>query len=627
MADGYWNKYWRRRVSRRSVLLGAGATAAGAASLVAVGCGDDDDDEAPAAGTPAATESPSDSGGDATAAPTEAPAEATEAPAETEAPSGGPRVGGTFKVQRAFADTGYDPAVTVTGHTWAALTYNHLLGYSLIEDEAWGDAAQSWEQPDPFTLVFNLEPGLRFNPEAADGRPITSADIAYSWARLPAAFTELASQVNPLQYAFMGGFDTPDDSTFTLQMRYPWVSAIPALGSTSLAIVTPEVVEANGGTLGETVNAGGGAYMFESRGTDGFNTYVRNPNYAGHSTARGRFTKDPPYIDRWEDAHITDPATAESRFLAGDADILMGVVGGIDSIKAEELGGQDGVSIVSGPANTNLIMALDALKWAMFPQLREALSLSIDWDGYIDVVHDGLAIRGAPVGPRFPQVLSQDEIRQLQQFDPERARQLWEQGGGDQVFPNGLTTLLATFANTIGTQFVAQSIEDNLGVTVNLEPTDFASYVAALTAPPGSKIWDFALVTENSIPTIPDYNALTHYVPTGYGGAFGLLIREHPQAPLIPPEVIDITHDLGRPIQDLYELQSITHDPEERKEILQTLQRLIFTQFCCTFPLPVESIEQYAVRDRVRNMPPPPDLRENGAMGFRRAQNMWLEDA
>ena len=633
MAENYWGKYWRRRVSRRGVLVGGAATAAGAAGLVAVGCGDDDDDEpapaATAAATEAAGEAATEAAGEAAteAAATEAAAtEAATQAAATEAP-GGPRTGGTMKLQRAFAETGYDPAITITGYTWAALTYNHLLGYSLLEDEAWGDAAQSWEQPDPFTIVFNLEPNLRFNPEAAEGRPITSQDIAYSFARLPAAFTDLASEVNPIQFAFMAGFDMPDASTFALQMAYPWVSAIPTLGSTSLAIVAPEVVEANGGNLTDTVNAGGGAYMFESRGRDGYNAYARNPNYAGHSTARGRFTKDPPYIDRWEEAHITDPATAEARFLTGDSDLLTGVVGGIDAIKADELRDQDGVNIITGPTNTHLIMALDALKWVPFPQLREALSLSVDWDGYIDVVHDGNGIRGAPVGPRFPAVLSQDEIRELQQFNPERARQLWEQGGGDQVFPDGLTTLLATFTDTRGTQFIAQSIEENLGVKVNMEPVDLATYVSSLTAPPGSKIWHFALVTENSISTIPDYNALTHYVPTGYGGAFGLFTHEHPQAALIPPEVINITHDVGKPIQDLYNAQAVTHDPEQRTALLHQLQRLIFTQFCCTFPVPVAATEQHALRTRVQNAPLPPDFRDNGSMGYRRSQNMWLADA
>ena len=632
MAEGYWGKYWRRRISRRGVLVGGAATAAGAAGLVAVGCGDDDDDEpapaataaATAAGTAAATEAASEAATEAAAEAATAAATEAATAAATEAAAGGPRTGGTMRLQRAFSDTGYDPAITITGYTWAALTYNHLLGYSLTEDEAWGDAAASWEQPDPFTLVFNLEPNLAFNPEAAGGRPITSQDIAYSFARLPAAFVELASQVNPLQFAFMAGFDTPDESTFALQMRYPWVSAIATLGSTSLAIVAPEVVEANGGNLTQTVNAGGGAYMFESRGLDGFNSYVRNPNYAGHTTARGRFTKDPPYIDAWEDAHITDAATAEARFLAGDSDILTGVVGGIDPIKAAELEGEDGVNIISGPTNTHLVMALDALKWASFPQLREALSLAIDWDGYIEIILDGNGIRGAPVGPRFPAVLSQEEIRQLQQYDPERARQLWEQGGGDAVFPDGFVTLLPTFVDPRGIHFVAQSIEESLGVPTKLEPVDFATYVSHLTAPPGSKIWHFAFVTENSLSTIPDYNALTHYVPTGYGGVFGLFTHEHPQAALIPPEVIDITHGIGKPIQDLYNAQAVTHDPEQRTALLQQLQRLIFTQFCCTLPVPVGAIEQHAVRSRVQNVPLPPDFRDNGSMGYRRAQNMWL---
>src|ERR1700749_1347074 len=36
--------------------------------------------------------------------------------------------------------------------------------------------AQSWEQPDPRTLVFHLRSGVRF----ADGRPLTAKDVAWT---------------------------------------------------------------------------------------------------------------------------------------------------------------------------------------------------------------------------------------------------------------------------------------------------------------------------------------------------------------------------------------------------------------------------------------------------------------
>ena len=624
MAEGYWNRYWRRRVSRRRVLAGGAATAVGAAGLVAVGCGDDDDDDTTTADpTAAATRAAATEVAATEAAATEA---ATAAPTEAP-PAGGPVRGGVFLHQKSSQNTSLDPSVTVTDPTWTALTYNHLLGYSLVEEEAWGDAAASWEQPDATTLVFSLEPNLKFNPEAAGGRDMTSEDVAFSFSRFPTSLAELGSEVNQLQWGWMGvdrgaSFDTPDTRTLRINLAFPWASAIPSLGSSAMAIVSREMVDAGGGHLKDTPNAGGGAYMFETIEETG-NTYIRNPNYAGHSSDRGRFTADLPYIDRWEDAIIVDQAAREARILAGDSDIL----GPVDRIQADLFAGEENVQIIEGPANDHAIMELDGFKWAQHPLLREALSLAIDWDRYIDIVLDNEGVRGAPVGPAFSQVLSQDEIRQLQQYDPQRARELWAQGGGDEVFPDGFVTVIATFGiTTRPIEFVAQSIEESLGVSTRLEPADLANYVALATAPPGEKIWHYFIAGENSLSTIPDYNALTHYVPNGYGAIFGgVYTFDHVLAANYPDEIIEVTNEIGTELQRLYDLQGATVDPEERKGVLQELQRYIFTNFCCVLPLPVPSIQRYAVGARLRNVPGVPDIANNASMGYRRAQNMWID--
>ena len=240
---------------------------------------------------------------------------------------------------------------------------------------------------------------------------------------------------------------------------------------------------------------------------------------------------------------------------------------------------------------------------------------------------DGEGIRGAPVGPAFSQVLSQDEIRGLQQFDPQRARELWTQGGGDEVFPDGFVTVTPTFVpSTRHIEFVAQSIEENLGVSTRQEPADLANYVALATAPAGDKIWHYFIAGENSLSTIPDYNALTHYVPNGYGAIFGgVYTFDHVLAANYPDEIIEVTNEIGTELQRLYDLQGATVDPEERKGVLQELQRYIFTNFCCVLPLPVPSVQRFAMGARLRNVPPVPDIQNNASMGYRRAQNMRID--
>ena len=630
MSDNYWKRYLGRKSSRRRVLAGGGAAAIGTAALLA-GCGDDGDDAPASSAATAAATSAATSAATAAATAASGGGEAAATAAATEAVEDRSRYGGTFNSQKAAQNTTLDPSVTVTDDQWTAVTYNHLLHYSLVEEEAWGDAAESWEQVDATTLVFKLRDGIRFNPEAAGGREQTSADVAYSYSRFPDSLNEMGSEVNQVQWGWMGvdrgaSFDTPDDKTLVINQSMPFASNIACLGSSAMGIVAQESVEAGGGHLKDTPNAGGGAYMFSSIDESG-NSYVRNPNYYEHPKGLGRFNWDMPYIDAWRDDIVPDGAARESRFLAGDSDYF----GAIDRIKAAEFEGQPNVTVHTGPSNDHSIMQLDAYKWLPHPKLREALSLAIDWDGYIDVALAGEGVRGTPVGSGFKSlVLPQDEVRQLQQYDPVKAKALWEAGGGDDVFPE-LTTIIATFsASTIHIEFIAKSIEDSLGVKVNLVPADLANYVAIATAPPPDKIWDFFIAGENSLPTIPDYNALNFYTPDGYGAVFGSLYYEgHPAiaAGYLPESelVLGVTNEWGTKMHDYYMAQGASFDPVEREGIIKAWQRDVYENFCCVLPLPVQSRKYFALGSRVQNVPPLPDTPDNAATGFLRAHNMYLD--
>ncbi|MCH2656059.1 MAG: hypothetical protein MKZ84_00620, partial [Dehalococcoidia bacterium] len=201
MSDNYWKRYLGRKSSRRRVLAGGGAAAIGTAALLA-GCGDDGDDAPASSAATAAATSAATSAATAAATAASGGGEAAATAAATEAVEDRSRYGGTFNSQKAAQNTTLDPSVTVTDDQWTAVTYNHLLHYSLVEEEAWGDAAESWEQVDATTLVFKLRDGIRFNPEAAGGREQTSADVAYSYSRFPDSLNEMGSEVNQVQWGW-----------------------------------------------------------------------------------------------------------------------------------------------------------------------------------------------------------------------------------------------------------------------------------------------------------------------------------------------------------------------------------------------------------------------------------------
>ena len=659
MKEGYWGKYWRRRVSRRRVLAGGATLAAGSAAILA-GCGDDDDDDGAAA--PAATQAAATQAA-AAAADDDEPAEdsqAAEADAADEpeeqaaAVEDRSRYGGKLNYTYPAYPTGFDPSITITFPFGMATSYSQMMAYSIVEDQFYPDAAQSWEQVDEETLVFNLREGVRFNPEAEDGREVTSEDWYISLRRYPDSRANRGSNVNELFFSFMdegqgATFDTPDDLTLRINQNKPFASNTRAFAAASLVVVSPERLAAEeSGDLGQVsgINAGSGPYMFDNVSETRI-SMKRNPNYYEHpeDIAGTRFNRDMPYIDEMETVIITDGAASQARFLAGDADYY----GAVDKITADQWEGQPSVNIQTGPAidDGSIMIQLAAAKWTPYPELSRALSMAMDWDGYIDVVLGGEGRYSAPVSPTaFPKYgLSQEEIKQYQVYDPQGARQLWEANNGPEIFPELDTTVPAWVAAFPNTQFIGQSFEDSLGVKVNYNPLELATFIASANGPTGTKDWHFFIAGNNAVATMPDWNALVAYTPDGYGAIWGgnWYKGVNISDPWVNPDnpnyaengggpngdavraALEVTHPYARELQDYADRQAATFDDDERAAILKELQHRIFSRYCCTFPLPTPTTKYVAVGSRLKGLPPPPDGDQTAAFGMWRAHNIWLE--
>ena len=102
----YWNRFWRRRISRRT-LLGAGAvTAVGVAGAVVVGCNGDD----------------GGSGGTQTTPRSGSPV-----------PVGSPQPGGTLTQGRLIEAGGIDPHIDLTGFGIIDLMYTYLYPWRRVK--------------------------------------------------------------------------------------------------------------------------------------------------------------------------------------------------------------------------------------------------------------------------------------------------------------------------------------------------------------------------------------------------------------------------------------------------------------------------------------------------------------
>jgi peptide/nickel transport system substrate-binding protein len=109
-----------------------------------------------------------------------------------------------------------------------------LLFSSLLERDfqmkLHGDAAESWETPDPVTYVFHLRPGITFH----DGRPLTSTDVK-------ATFDFILDPTNhsPKRGAFrtVASIETPNPSTIVFHLKEPYASFAWNLGRPAVGIV------------------------------------------------------------------------------------------------------------------------------------------------------------------------------------------------------------------------------------------------------------------------------------------------------------------------------------------------------------------------------------------------------
>jgi ABC-type transport system substrate-binding protein len=162
--------------------------------------------------------------------------------------------------------------------------------------------------------------------------------------------------------------------------------------------------------------------------------------------------------------------------------------------------------------------------------------------------------------------------------------------------------------------FVKRELEANLGIRVEVTPADLATYVALATA--REKTWEFFISSEGSITTIPDYNALTFWAPSGYGSIFGNLRLDSPV-----PE----NKSFAEESQRLFNEQAAELDPEARKEKLQEMQRFFLGEYRAAIPLPVGAYVYTARRDRVGNYPENDAQFGNSSAGAYRVANLYLE--
>jgi peptide/nickel transport system substrate-binding protein len=494
--------------------------------------------------------------------------------------SGEPKTGGTLRFRIPTDPPSLDiHQVSTYVAVWPeAPAYNQLIQYdpddstqtTLIPDLA----TALPEQPDETTYVFTLQEGITFH----DGKPLTAEDVkaTLEWIKSPPE-GKPSPRANIL--ASVSAIETPDDKTVTLKLSKPNPSILPNLASHYFAIGPKHVLDASG-DLGKDL-IGTGPFKLSGYQSGVSLKLERNPNY---------FRQGRPYLDGVEAFIIRDENTALANFQAGQLQMMFP----IDAAQIEDLRRElgDQAEIIGVPSYTRIVLFPHAGRDIFKDKrVRQALSMAIDRQAGIDVAMSGSAQVGAYMHPDGQWALPEDILNSIPGYgrpDVEGAKRLLSEAGIST--PHQIRVL--TRNDFEDTAVFVQDQLSKIGFDAQLDLRDSAAaYDAAYAG-------DFDLIVWHLSIAIDD--------PDAVFGEYAIS-----EAPRNWSQVRVPAAD------DLFLRQSQTLDQEERKSLVNELERTLLEEF--------QSIQlfyqiyQNGVWNSVKDYTFHPSLYTN-----RRFDNVWL---
>lgn len=323
------------------------------------------------------------------------------------------------------------------------------------------ELALSWEQPDDVTYIFHLRQDVKFH----NGRPMTAADVKYSFERIldPA----VGALGNSASYA--GGIESItviDD--YTVQIKQKSINApfLASLSSSYCSIVAKEVVEANNGSL-LRADGGTGPFTLGQWVPDNIVSVHKFPSY---------FIADEPKLETIEFYVMTDSSARLAALRTGSVDVI-----NADTSMLPLVARDANINTVSYQSRNYSALFINTKK----PQfadvrVRQAISLALNRQELIDIAYNG----EATISGFVPQSMGHWAVDVTQnamyQQNLTRAKQLLTEAG----YPNGFeVTIIVGLLDSlrdIGT--VVQQQLAAIGIRANVVNKENAEYVALWSA-------------------------------------------------------------------------------------------------------------------------------------------------
>ncbi len=307
--------------------------------------------------------------------------------------------------------------------------------------------AESWNvSEDGMTITFKLREGVKFH----NGRPVTAADVKFSFERLKddesprAGVYENIVEINVIDEQTIEFVTGTLDVALETLFVYPWTAIIPEEEIDNL----------------RDKPVGTGPYRLEEWIPQQHIILKRNDDYF-----------DPAHIETIEFLMMPDPTSQISALQSGQIDMIV-----ITGDQAGPIENSTEFNIIETEYNAIQLMAMNTEHEALSDvRVRQAINYAVDKDAVIDTVWFGY---GNKIGSHYPPILKgYVDTTDVISYDPDKAKELLKEAG----YGDGLT--LDMYLPSAYPMYVSagQVIADQLrevGITANIHTVEWGVWLS-----------------------------------------------------------------------------------------------------------------------------------------------------
>jgi len=346
--------------------------------------------------------------------------------------------------------TGLDPTIAAPVAIGQVTWQNVFEGLVTIDEtgKIQPQLAKSWEvSPDGLTYTFKLQSGVKFH----DGEAFDSAAAKFALDRARGA-----DSVNPQKrfFASITSIETPDPETLVLHLAAPTGSLLYWLGWPASVMVGPKSAAGD-----KTTPVGTGPFKFVNWAKGDKVELARNADYWSRDAAAK--------LDKVTFRFIADPQAQAAALKSGDIDAIP------EFAAPELMSSFDGDAKLTTKIGNTELKVVAGMNNAKKPfddkRVRQALMMAIDRKTVIDGAWSGL---GTAIGSHYtPNDPGYVDLTGALPYDPEKAKALLAEAG----YPDGFTFTIKSpqMAYAPRSAQVMQAMLAEIGVTMNIEPTEF----------------------------------------------------------------------------------------------------------------------------------------------------------